>query len=71
MNLRWVAPKLLQSNFGEVVSGSPCLLCRDNNQTVSDAAFTSDQYFASVDDLAIALYFFELQEIGFNPRKLM
>jgi hypothetical protein len=36
---------------------------------VSKAAFVRALYSASVDDRAIALCFFELQDIGLEPRK--
>lgn len=38
---------------------------------VSEATFASARYSTYVEDLAIALCFFELQEIGVDPRKLM
>ncbi|XP_035544668.1 probable protein phosphatase 2C 23 [Juglans regia] len=50
---------------------SPSSLNKDSSHTVSEAAFARDRYSASVDDHATALCFFELQEIGFEPRKLM
>ena len=38
---------------------------------VSEVAFASARYSVSMEDLATALRFFELQEIGVDPRKLM
>lgn len=41
------------------------------SQIVSEAALTRSLYSASLDDLAMALCFFELQDIEFGPIKLM
>ena len=41
------------------------------SHNVSDAAFASALYSASVDDRVTARCFFELQEMGLEPRKHM
>lgn len=66
-----MAPKLSQNRFGVSLRGKLSSWKRESNQTVSDAAFVSALYLASIDDRATALYFFELQDMGYDPRKLM
>ena len=42
-----------------------------DNHIVSEAAIASARYSASVEDLATTLCFFELQEMGLDPKKLI
>ena len=69
LRLSWVAPKLSQSNIGGEFRDRLSSWNRDNNQMVSEAAFARALYSASVDDLATTRCYFELQDIGLEPRK--
>lgn len=58
-----MAPKLSQNSFGESFCVNPSSLKRESNQIISDAAFASTLYLASVNDLATAFFFLTLQKI--------
>ena len=71
LKLRYVAPRLSQSNKGAIFSGKPSLWRSPRSHIVSDVAFARAQYSALVVDLATDLCFFKLHEMGFGPKKLM
>ena len=71
LKLRCVAPRLSQSNKGVAISGKPSSWRSLRSHIVSNAAFARARYSTSVVDLATALCFFKLHEMGFGPKKLI
>ena len=71
LKLRCAAPRLSHSNKGAPFSGIPSSWRSPRSHIVSDTAFARAWYSASVVDLATALCFFELHEIGLGPKKLI
>ena len=71
LKLRCVAPRLSHNSWGDSLTGNASSLKRVDNHVVSEAAFASARYSASVVDRTTALCFFELQEMGLDPKKLI
>ena len=71
LKLKCVAPKLSHKSFGEAEREKLSLAKSARSHNVSDATFASALYSASVDDRATTRCFFELQEMGLEPRKHM
>ena len=71
LKLIWVAPRLSQRREGGALREKPSSWNKARSHIVSDAAFARALYSASVDERATALCFLELQEIGFEPRKVI
>ena len=71
LKLRCVAPRLSQSNKETALSEKSSSWRSPRNHIVSNVTFARARYSASVVDLATALCFFELHEMGFEPKKLI
>ena len=67
LKLRCVAPRLSHNSWGDSLTGNASSLKRVDSHIVSEATFASARYSTSVLDRAIALCFFELQEMGLDP----
>ena len=71
LKLRCVAPRLSHNSRGGSGIGNTSSLKRVDNQIVYEATLASARYSTSVEDLATALCFLDVHEMGLSPKKLI